>query len=104
MLFCGKHYHTRVTGQLQLQFWHPVQGRFHAFEVWRWFVFIGALGPVFWIGSLIVHSLANAVLYQFFTTRNVVYFVVAIRVIARPGPHRLLYPSSCHGNSLQQSG
>ena len=88
---------------LQLLFRHPAQGFIRSFETWRWFLFVGALGPVFWFGSLIVHTLANAVLYQFFTTRNVVYFVVAIRVIARPGPHWLMYLISCHSQAAAKS-
>ena len=58
-----------------------------SFELWRWAFLAGLLFPVWWLGDLLTHILVRSVEAQFLTTRNVLYFMVAVRVRAPPhGP------------------
>ncbi len=57
-----------------------------SFELWRWAFLAGVLFPVWWLGDLLTHILVRSVEAQFLTTRNVLYFMVAVRVRARPQP------------------
>ena len=50
------------------------------FQAWRWFLFFGGLYVVWWVGGFVVRLLAFAVEGAFLTTKNVMYFLVAIRV------------------------
>jgi len=59
-----------------------------SFELWRWAFLAGLLFPVWWLGDLLTHILVRSVEAQFLTTRNVLYFMVAVRVRAPPPPHR----------------
>ncbi len=50
------------------------------FELWRWAFFVGLLFPVWLCGSLLTFILIRIVEAQFLTTRNVLYFIAAVRV------------------------
>ncbi len=52
----------------------------HDFELWRWFFFFGSLAPIWWFGDFVVRLLVFLVESAFLNTKNVMYFLVAIRV------------------------
>ncbi|KAK9840563.1 hypothetical protein WJX81_001411 [Elliptochloris bilobata] len=49
------------------------------FELWRWAFFVGLLFPVWTLGNLLTFMLIRSVESQFLTTRNVLYFIAAVR-------------------------
>lgn len=51
-----------------------------SFELWRWAFFLALLFPVWLCGSLLTFILIRIVEAQFLTTRNVLYFIAAVRV------------------------
>ena len=51
-----------------------------SFELWRWAFFVGMIFPVWLCGSLLTFILIRIVEAQFLTTRNVLYFMAAVRV------------------------
>ena len=50
------------------------------FELWRWLFFFGFLAPIWWVGDFVVRLLVFLVESAFLNTKNVMYFLVAIRV------------------------
>ena len=58
-----------------------------SFELWRWAFFAGLLFPVWLCGSLLTFFLIRIVEANFLTTRNVLYFIAAVRV-SNPGSLR----------------
>lgn len=56
------------------------QADVHDFELWRWFFFFGGLAPIWWFGDFVVRLLVFLVESAFLNTKNVMYFLVAIRV------------------------
>ena len=50
------------------------------FELWRWMFFFGGIAPIWWIGDFVVRLLVLLVESAFLNTKNVMYFLVAIRV------------------------
>ena len=62
------------------------------FELWRWFFFFGGIAPIWWVGDFVVRLLVFLVESAFLNVRNVMYFLVAVRV-GHVAP-MLLFP--CH--------
>ena len=60
------------------------------FELWRWFFFFGGLAPIWWVGDFVVRLLVFLVESAFLNTKNVMYFLVAIRVGLSQTNHFLL--------------
>ena len=56
------------------------QAELKDFELWRWFFFFGGLAPIWWFGDFVVRLLVFLVESAFLNTKNVMYFLVAIRV------------------------
>lgn len=56
------------------------QAELRDFELWRWFFFFGGLAPIWWFGDFVVRLLVFLVESAFLNTKNVMYFLVAIRV------------------------
>lgn len=50
------------------------------FELWRWMFFFGGIAPIWWVGDFVVRLLVFLVESAFLNTKNVMYFLVAIRV------------------------
>ncbi|BDA42921.1 probable mechanosensitive ion channel protein 10 [Coccomyxa sp. Obi] len=59
--------------------WQRFKAEVHDFELWRWFFFFGGLAPIWWFGDFVVRLLVFLVESAFLNTKNVMYFLVAIR-------------------------
>ncbi|CAL8467439.1 g6977 [Coccomyxa elongata] len=59
--------------------WQRFKADVHDFELWRWFFFFGGLAPIWWFGDFVVRLLVFLVESAFLNTKNVMYFLVAIR-------------------------
>ena len=57
-----------------------LQNEITDFELWRWMFFFGGLAPIWWVGDFVVRLLVFLVESAFLNTKNVMYFLVAIRV------------------------
>ncbi|KAK9909747.1 hypothetical protein WJX75_006863 [Coccomyxa subellipsoidea] len=59
--------------------WQRFEAELKDFELWRWFFFFGGLAPIWWFGDFVVRLLVFLVESAFLNTKNVMYFLVAIR-------------------------
>ena len=74
-LLCTVHGHTGKVGPCP-----AAQADVQNFELWRWFFFFGGIAPIWWVGDFVVRLLVFLVESAFLNTRNVMYFLVAVRV------------------------
>ncbi|CAK0787367.1 hypothetical protein CVIRNUC_010587 [Coccomyxa viridis] len=59
--------------------WDRFKADVQNFELWRWMFFFGGIAPIWWIGDFVVRLLVLLVESAFLNTKNVMYFLVAIR-------------------------
>ena len=52
----------------------------YSFPLYKWFFFFGGLIAIWWIGEFIVRGSVYLIEAQFFNTKNVLYFLAAVRV------------------------
>ena len=74
------HIATGVTATRRRRLRSVAQAEVQNFELWRWFFFVGGIAPIWWVGDFVVRLLVFLVESAFLNTRNVMYFLVAVRV------------------------
>ena len=76
-LQCAENTGQSVSGECP---GNAAQADVQNFELWRWFFFFGGIAPIWWVGDFVVRLLVFLVESAFLNVRNVMYFLVAVKV------------------------